>query len=256
MINRLIIIKDENSINKMKKSGKILSLVSNYLKKQIVPGISLLELDFKAEKKIREYGATPSFKGYKGFPCSICTSVEEEVIHGIPSNRKLKEGEIVSIDIGVFYSGFHTDSAFTVPVGTVTDIKKKLINIAEKSFFECIKFAKIGKRIGDISNSIQSIVEKSGFSVVKEFAGHGVGEKLHEDPSIPNYGFSNRGPRLEYGMTLAIEPMVNMGSSEIEILNNGWTVVTKDKKPSSHFEHSILITENNPYILTMENVYD
>lgn len=246
----MITIKNEAGIRSMKEAGAIVAMVHKELKRVIEPGITLLELDSQAEKLIRRLGAIPSFKGYGGFPGSVCISVDEEVIHGIPSRRKLKEGEIVSIDVGAYYLDHHGDAAFTAAVGKISEEKSRLIKITEDSFFEGFKMAKAGNRIGDISHSIEKLVLDAGYSVVKEFVGHGIGRELHEDPSVPNYGPPGRGPRLEPGMTLAIEPMVNMGSQYVHILDDGWTVVTQDRLPSAHYEHTILITEGEPVILT------
>ena len=234
----------------MKEAGALVALVHQKLKEIITPGISLLELDREAEKIIREHGAIPSFKGYEGFPNTICASVDDVVIHGIPSSRRLKEGEIISIDVGALKDGYHGDAAFTAAVGVILPEKQKLISVTEESFFQGLHMAKVGNRLGDISHAIQKTVESAGFSVVREFVGHGIGEDLHEDPAVPNYGPPGRGPRLEAGMALAIEPMVNMGGSNIEILEDGWTVVTKDKQPSAHYEHTVVITEGEPIILT------
>ena len=234
----------------MKEAGALVALVHQKLKEIITPGISLLELDREAEKIIREHGAIPSFKGYEGFPNTICASVDDVVIHGIPSSRRLKEGDIISIDVGALKDGYHGDAAFTAAVGVISPEKQKLIFVTEKSFFQGLQMAKVGNRLGDISYAIQKTVESAGFSIVREFVGHGIGEDLHEDPAVPNYGPPGRGPRLEAGMALAIEPMVNMGGSNIEILEDGWTVVTKDKQPSAHYEHTVVITEGEPIILT------
>ena len=252
----MITIKNSENIIKMKEAGKIVGLVHDKLKGIIEPGISLIELDSQAEKLIRSLGGKPSFKGYGGFPGTICASVDEQVIHGIPSKRKLKEGEIVSIDVGAFYLGYHGDAAFTAAVGVISEDKARLIKITEQSFYEGIKMAKAGNRIGDISHSIEKVVKEAGFFVVKEFVGHGIGAELHEDPAVPNYGPPGRGPLLEPGMTLAIEPMVNMGTESVIVLDDGWTVVTKDKKPSAHYEHTILITETEPVILTRGEAID
>lgn len=246
----MITIKNADGILKMKEAGGIVALVHQELKKVIQPGVSLLELDDFAEKLIRKAGGSPSFKGYGGFPGSICASVDEEVIHGIPNKRKLKEGEIISIDVGAFYLGYHGDAAFTAAVGTISEAKARLIAVTESSFFEGIKMAKAGKRLGDVSHSIEMVVLDAGYSVVQEFVGHGIGRELHEDPAVPNYGPPGRGPLLEPGMTLAIEPMVNMGGAGILVLEDGWTVITKDRQPSAHYEHTILITEDEPVILT------
>lgn len=252
----MITIKNEDSIKKMKISGSIVAKVLNYLKTIIEPGISLGELDREAEKLIRSMGAVPSFKGYGGFPGSICTSVDEEVIHGIPGKRKLKEGEIISIDAGAFIGGFHGDSAFTAAVGEISEEKERLIEVTKASFFEGLKMAKAGNHLGDISHNIEKTILDAGYSVIKEFVGHGIGRELHEDPAIPNYGPPNRGVRLQAGMTLAIEPMVSMGKEYITILDDGWTVVTKDKTPTAHYEHTILITDAEPVILTKDDKRD
>jgi len=246
----LITIKNAEAILKMTEAGKIVGLVHDKLKEIIEPGISLLELDNQAEKLILKLGAKPSFKGYGGFPATICASVDEQVIHGIPSKRKLREGEIVSVDVGAFYLGYHGDAAFTAAIGTISEEKARLIKITEQSFYEGLIMAKAGNHLGDISHSIENVVVNAGYYVVKEFVGHGIGVELHEDPAIPNYGPPGRGPLLEAGMTLAIEPMVNMGTQSIIVLDDGWTVITKDKKPSAHYEHTILITETEPVILT------
>lgn len=234
----------------MKEAGAIVALVHQKLKEIITPGISLLELDKEAEKIILAHKAIPSFKGYEGFPSTICASVDDVVIHGIPSSRRLKEGEIISIDVGALKDGYHGDAAFTAAVGVISPEKQKLISVTEDSFFAGLQMAKAGNRLGDISHAVQTTAESAGFSIVREFVGHGVGENLHEDPAVPNYGPPGRGPRLEAGMALAIEPMVNMGGSSIEILEDGWTVVTKDKQPSAHYEHTVVITEGEPIILT------
>ena len=252
----MITIKNAEAILKMTEAGKIVGLVHDKLKGIIEPGISLLELDNQAEKLIIKLGAKPSFKGYGGFPATICASVDEQVIHGIPSKRKLREGEIVSIDVGAFYLGYHGDAAFTAAVGSISEEKARLIEVTERSFYEGFKLAKAGNRLGDISHSIEKVVLEAGYYVVKEFVGHGIGRELHEDPSVPNYGPPGRGPLLEPGMTLAIEPMVNMGTESIIILDDGWTVITRDKQPSAHYEHTILITENDPVILTKGDMND
>ena len=252
----MITIKNKDSIQKMKEAGYIVGTVLNSLRKMIEPGVSLRELDNHAEKLIKSMGAIPSFKGYGGFPGSICASVDEEVIHGIPSKRKLREGEIISIDAGAFINGFHGDSAFTAAVGKISEEKQRLINVTEASFYEGLKMAKAGNHLGDISHNIEKTVLAAGFSVVKEFVGHGIGKELHEDPAVPNYGPPGRGVKLHAGMTLAIEPMVNMGVESIRILDDGWTVVTKDKQPSAHYEHTILITDEEPVILTKGDEFD
>ena len=248
----MITIKSQNEISLMREAGSIVARAHQLVKEMIVPGITTLELDRAVEQLILDSEAIPTFKGYGGFPKSICTSVNEEVVHGIPSNRKLNEGDIVSVDIGATYKGYVGDAAKTHPVGKVTKEAQKLIDITRESFFKGIKFAREGYRISDISNAIQTYVEANGFSIVRDYVGHGVGRKMHEDPSIPNFGEKGHGPRLRAGMTLAIEPMVNIGTYEVEVLENQWTVVTLDGQLSSHFEHSILITgTDQPELLTV-----
>lgn len=249
----MITIKSDREIQLMREAGNIVAQAHQLIKELIKPGVSILELDRACEEFIRSKGAIPSFKGYGGFPGTICASVDHEVIHGIPSKRKLKEGEIISIDVGAYLNGYHGDAAFTAAVGNISEEKQRLIKVTEESFFEGIKMAKVGNYLGDISHRIQEVVESNGFSVIREYVGHGIGTELHEDPPIPNYGRPGRGPVLMAGMTLAIEPMVNMGLKEIKTLSDGWTVVTLDKKPSAHYEHTILITEGEPQLLTRLN---
>lgn len=245
-----ITIKSKQQIEYMKKAGMIVAEALEMAKENIRPGISTLELDKIIEDYIVKNGAKPSFKGYNGFPASSCISINNEIIHGIPNSTELKDGDIVSIDIGACINGYHGDAANTFPVGDVTLEAKKLIQVTKESFFEGIKFAKEGYRLYDISNAIQKHVEGNGFSIVKDFVGHGIGVNLHEEPQIPNYGPSGHGPRLISGMTLAIEPMVNQGCFETKILANKWTVVTRDGSLSAHYENTILITEDQPEILT------
>jgi methionyl aminopeptidase len=252
----MIVIKSDQEIDVMRKAGEITAITFEKLENAIMPGITTYELDKIAEEVIRSYSAIPSFKGYKNatgginYPASICTSINDEVVHGIPGHRKLKEGDIISIDIGVYYKGFHADAARTFPVGTISGNAEKLIKITKESFFEGIKFAVKGKRISDISGAIQDYVEKNGFSVIRDYVGHGIGREMHEAPQIPNYRTRERGARLEKGMALAIEPMVNEGNYQIRLLDNDWTVVTLDGKLSAHYENTIVITENEPVILT------
>ncbi len=247
----MIIIHSEEELNLIRASSRIVAQVLKELIKLIRPGITTGELDKTAEEMIRERGGTPAFKGYKGFPATICASVNEEVIHGIPGLRVLKEGDIVSLDMGVKYKGYFGDSATTVTVGEVSSDIKKLLRVTRQALFEGIKKARAGNRLSDISHAIQSHVEKNGFSVVRDFVGHGIGASLHEEPQIPNFGKPNQGPRLKPGMVLAIEPMVNMGNFEVEIKQDNWTAVTCDKQPSAHFEHTVIVTEDKPEILTM-----
>ena len=222
-----------------------------YLKAFIREGITTEELDRLAEEYIKRHGGIPAFKGYRGYPRSLCVSVNEEVVHGIPGKRKLKEGDIVSLDLGVLMDGYYGDAAITVPVGKVSELARKLIKVTEEALYRGIEMARPGNRLSDISHAIQTHVEKAGFSVVREFVGHGIGKQLHEEPQVPNFGPPNRGPRLEPGMVLAIEPMVNTGTWEVRILPNGWTVVTADGGLSAHFEHTVAITDNGPEILTL-----
>ena len=246
----MIIIKSKKEIEFMREAGKIVAETHELLKEAITPGISTLELDKIAEENIRKYNAIPSFKGYGGFPGTICASVNEQVVHGIPGNQIVKEGDIISIDIGAYYKGYHSDSAKTHGVGVISEEDRKLIEVAKESFYEGIKFAKLGYRLSDISHAIQAHAEKQGFSVVRDLVGHGVGTELHEDPQVPNYGPPGKGPRLKEGMVLAIEPMINAGRYHVKTLSDGWTIVTIDGKNSAHYEHTIAITEDEPLILT------
>ncbi|WP_084757979.1 type I methionyl aminopeptidase [Defluviitalea phaphyphila] len=246
-----ITIKSENEIKKIRKAGLILAKTHELLAQTLKPGISTIELDQIAEEFIRSQGAAPSFKGLYGFPASICTSINEEVVHGIPSKKvKLKEGDIISIDIGVYLDGFHSDGAKTYAVGEIPRETKKLIDVTRESFYKGLQYAKAGNHLYEISTAIQQYVEANGFSVVRDLVGHGVGKKLHEDPQIPNYKLPGRGPKLQKGMVLAIEPMVNMGTYEVRILSNN-TVVTRDGSLSAHYEHTIAITDGEPEILTI-----
>ncbi len=220
------------------------------IRKRISSGVKTRELDKFAESFIRSKGAKPAFKGYRGYPSTICASVNEQVVHGIPSSVKLKEGDIISIDIGVYYNGFYGDAALTLPVGDISSKAKKLLAVTEESLQVGIENAVTGNRLSDISFAIQNNVEPEGFSVVRNFVGHGIGRKLHEEPQIPNFGKPGQGPELMPGMTLAIEPMVNEGGWEISILNDGWTAVTKDQSLSAHFEHTVAITKNGHDVLT------
>ncbi|QJA09888.1 type I methionyl aminopeptidase [Romboutsia sp. CE17] len=246
----MIVIKSKKEIELMREAGKIVAETHELLKEAITPGISTLELDKIAEENIRKYNAIPSFKGYGGFPGSICASINEQVVHGIPGDQIVKEGDIISIDIGAYYKGYHADAAKTHGVGIISEEDRKLIEVTKESFYEGIKFAKLGYRLSDISHSIQAHVEKHGFSVVRDLVGHGVGTELHEDPQVPNYGPPGKGPRLREGMVIAIEPMINIGSYYVKTLSDGWTIVTIDGKKSAHYEHTIAITEDEPLILT------
>lgn len=247
----MIIIKSNHEIELMRDAGKIVAETHQLIQEAVKEGISTYELDQIAEKNITKYGAIPSFKGYGGFSGSICASPNQVVVHGIPSKDiLLKEGDILSVDIGAYYKGYHGDSAKTHPVGNISEENRKLIEVTRQSFYEGIKYAAVGFRLSDISHAIQEYAESYGFSVVRDFIGHGVGKDLHEDPEIPNYGKPGRGPRLAKGMVLAIEPMINQGTYKVKILSDGWTAVTLDGKNSSHYEHTIAITDSEPLILT------
>ncbi|MDI3309836.1 MAG: type I methionyl aminopeptidase [Thermoanaerobacterium sp.] len=247
----MIYIKSDSEIALMRYAGKVTGEVLNLLENYIKPGITTKELDEIAEEYIRSKDCQPAFKGLYGFPATICASINDEVVHGIPGLRKLKEGDIISIDTGAIYRGFNGDAARTFAVGKISDNLQKLIDVTKQSFFEGIKMATEQHRLSDISNAIQSYVEKNGFSVVREYVGHGIGKKMHEDPQIPNYGPPGRGPKLRYGMTLAIEPMVNEGKYNVKIKENNWTVVTVDGSASAHYENTIVITKGEPEILTL-----
>ena len=247
----MIILKTKKEIEIMREAGKIVADTHRILEAAITPGISTLELDKIAEENIRKYNAIPSFKGYGGFPGSICASINNEVVHGIPNkNRIVKEGDIISLDIGAYYKGYHGDSAKTHGVGQISEEDRKLIEVTKESFYEGIKFAKLGYRLSDISHAIQAHVEKNGFSVVRDLVGHGIGSDLHEDPQVPNYGPAGKGPKLQEGLVIAIEPMVNAGRYHVKTLADGWTIVSIDGLKSAHYEHTIAITEDEPLILT------
>jgi len=247
----MIIIKSSKEIEAMREAGKIVAYTHNVLKEAIKPGISTLELDQIAEKTIAKHGAIPSFKGYGGFPGSICASINEEVVHGIPSKKRiLTEGDIISVDIGALKNGFHGDAARTHPVGNTSEEALKLIEVTRGSFYAGLEFCRLGFRLSDISHAVQEHIEKHGFSVVRDYVGHGIGANLHEDPQIPNYGPPGKGPRLMEGMVLAIEPMVNIGTYDVKVLQDDWTVITRDKKLSAHYEHTLVITKDAPEILT------
>jgi methionyl aminopeptidase len=236
----------------MREAGRILDLTRHMLETHIKPGISTLQLDALAEDFILKLGATPSFKGYHGFPGSICTSINEVVVHGIPSSKHvLKEGDIITLDFGVNYKGYHADSATTYPVGQVSDEVKKLLEITEKSLYVGLEQAKPGNHVSDISYAIESFVKPFGYGIVEEFTGHGIGRDLHEEPYVPNFGKPKQGPVLKPGMTFCVEPMLNLGTKRVKILSDNWTTVTVDRKPSAHFEHMIVITETGYEILTI-----
>jgi methionyl aminopeptidase len=246
----MIILKSDREIDYLRDAGKIVAETLREVKNVAKPGVSTLELDQIAEKYIKSRGATPAFKGYHGFPGNICASINEEVVHGIPGLRKLKTGDNVSIDIGAVINGYNGDAAITVAVGDVDPEVQRLLDVTEQSLYKGIEQAVVGNRLGDISHAIQSHAERYSYGVVRDYVGHGIGRNMHEDPQIPNYGNPGRGPRLKSGMTLAIEPMINMGTYEVQTLDDDWTVVTLDGKQSAHFEHTIAITGDRPEILT------
>lgn len=246
----MIILKTARELAYMRDAGRIVAETLEEMRKAVAPGVSTGELDTKAEDYIRSKGARPAFKGYQGFPATICASINEQVVHGIPGIRQLQTGDIISIDVGAIVNDYHGDAAITLPVGEVDEELKRLMEVTRKSLEIGIDKSRVGNRLYDISHAVQQYVESNGFSVVRQFVGHGIGKKMHEEPQIPNFGPAGRGPRLQEGMTFAIEPMVNAGTWEVETKEDQWTVVTKDLKPSAHFEHTIAITENGPEILT------
>ncbi len=249
--NSVIIIKSQREIAQLKKANAIVAEVFQRMKGMIVPGVTTRELDRVAEEIILSKGAIPAFKGYRGFPATLCISINEEVVHGIPGGRRLKEGEIVSLDVGVNLNGYFGDAAITYPVGEVDPEARRLLEVTEKTLYTGIEKAKAGNRLYDISFAIQTWVESQGFSVVRDFVGHGIGKDLHEEPQIPNFGSPHQGPRLEKGMVFALEPMVNEGGYGVKVLPDGWTVVTADGKRSAHFEHTIAITDGGAEILSI-----
>ena len=247
----MIIIKNNQEIDLMRSAGKIVAETLLLVEEKVRPGITTAELDRIAEEFITKHGARPSFKGLYGFPASLCISVNEQVVHGIPGGYVLKDGDIISVDCGAYKNGFHGDAARTFGVGNISEEAEKLINVTRESFFKGIEYAKVGNRLTDISHEIQSYVEASGFSVVRDFVGHGIGRVVHEDPDVPNYGRPGRGPKLVEGMALAIEPMVNVGNYKVKTLNDDWTVVTSDGSLSAHYENTIVILPDGPEILTL-----
>jgi methionyl aminopeptidase len=239
----------------MRTAGRLVGDVLTELASKVAPGVTTSDLDELAEKMIAAAGATPAFKGYHGYPATICASINEEVIHGIPSRRRvLQEGDILSIDVGASLGGYFGDSAITVPVGRVTEEAASLLRVTEEALFKAIEQTRPGSRVSDIGCAVQRHVEAHGFSVVREFVGHGIGQRMHEEPQVPNYGEPGHGPRLAEGMVLAIEPMVNAGSAAVKVLSDGWTAVTRDKSLSAHFEHTVAVTGEGPWILTARAV--
>jgi len=247
----MIILKLPEEIEKMRTSNHIVAEILRILKEIVKPGITTGELDSYSEELVRKKGAQPAFKGYMGYPYSLCISINSEVVHGLPSNRVLVAGDIVSLDFGAYYNGYYGDAAITIPVGDVSEEAARLIRVTEQGLYDGIRAATAGNRLGDISAAVQNCVESAGFSVVRDFVGHGIGKNLHEEPQIPNYGIKGRGIELKAGMVLAIEPMVNEGTYKVRVTDNGWTVVTQDGQLSAHFEHSVAITKDGPDILSM-----
>lgn len=247
----MIYLKSRKEIELMREAGRIVAEAHELVREAVRPGITTKELDKIAEDHILKRGATPAFKGYGGFPASICASVNHEVVHGIPGLKTLEDGDIISIDIGALYKGYFGDAAKTHAIGKINKRAEELIEVTRQSFYEGIKFAKLGYRLSDISCAIQTYVEDRGFSVVRNYVGHGIGTSMHEEPQIPNYGPPGKGPRLKEGMVLAIEPMINIGTYEVKVLSDGWTVVTLDGEYSAHYEHTVAITDGEPEILTM-----
>lgn len=249
----MITIKNDREIDSIKAAGKVVGQLLAYMRSLVVPGISTRELDALGEKFILDQGAIPAFKGLYGCPCSILTSVNEEVVHGLPNRRKLSSGDIISMDMGAIVEGYYGDAAITVPVGEVTDpAVLNLLAITEQAMYRGIEQIQVGHRIGDIGHAVQTLVEANGLSIVRDYVGHGIGRQLHEPPQVPNYGTPGTGPVIKPGMAFAIEPMVNIGGPGVKVLGNKWTVVTKDKSWSAHFEHSVLATPEGPFILTRE----
>ena len=246
----MITIKSDKEIELMRKAGYLVSLTHQYLKPFIKPGVTTLELDKLAEEFILNNGGIPTCKGFEGFPNSLCVSVNDEVVHGIPGTRKLKNGDIVTIDMVIGYHGYQGDAAWTYAVGDISDDKKYLMKHTEEALYEGIKMVRVGNRIGDISNAIESYAKNHNLGVVRELVGHGIGTNMHEEPDVPNYGQAHTGPRLKEGMVICIEPMLNLGSARIGILDDDWTIVTEDGSPAAHYEHTVLVTKDGYEILT------
>lgn len=234
----------------MRAAGRIVAEVLRRLSEMVEPGITTRDLDREAERMIRGAGAIPTFKGYHGYPASICTSINDQVVHGIPGDRRLRDGDIIGIDCGATYLGYVGDAALTVPVGSVSDDVKKLMEVTRESLNEAIQRCRIGNRLGDVCNAVQAYVEPLGYSIVRNYCGHGIGRAMHEEPQVPNYGPAGKGPALREGWVIAIEPMINLGRHDTKVLSDGWTVVTLDGKPSAHFEHTVAITQDGPQVLT------
>ncbi len=251
----MIVCRSMAELERMREAGRLVGEVLTELSALVAPGVTTAELDELAEKRIMQAGAIPAFKGYHGYPATICASINEEVIHGIPSGRRiLEEGDIISIDVGASLGGYFGDSAVTLPVGHVSETAATLLRVTEEALYKAIERVRRGARISDIGHAVQRHVEAYGFSVVREFVGHGIGQRMHEEPQVPNYGEPGRGPRLAEGMVLAIEPMVNAGKPAVKVLGDGWTAVTKDGSLSAHFEHTVAVMAGEPWILTAREV--
>ena len=251
----MIVCRSAAELDRMREAGRLVGEVLTELASQVAPGVTTADLDLLAEKRIAQAGAIAAFKGYHGYPATICASINDEVIHGIPSGRRvLNEGDVISIDVGASLDGYYGDSAITLPVGQVSEEAATLLRVTEEALYRAIERVRPGGRVSDIGHEVQKHVEAYGFSVVREFVGHGIGASLHEEPQIANYGEPGRGPRLAEGMTLAIEPMVNMGRAAVKVLGDGWTAVTKDGSLSAHFEHTVAVTKTGPLVLTRRSV--
>ena len=251
----MIVCRSAAELEQMREAGRLVGEVLTELSAVVAPGVSTADLDALAEKRIRQAGATPAFKGYHGYPATICASVNDEVIHGIPSSKRvLSDGDVISIDVGAALNGYYGDSAVTLPVGKISEAAATLLRVTEESLFKAIDAARPGNRVSDVGHAVQAHVEAFGFSVVREFVGHGIGQKMHEEPQVPNYGQPGHGPRLAEGMVLAIEPMVNAGAPAVKVLADGWTAVTRDGSLSAHFEHTVAVTAGEPWILTAREV--
>lgn len=237
-------------IEKLRRSGQVVRQLLEEIRERVRPGVSTLELEKHTERRLAQVGAQPAFKGYRGYPCCLCTSVNEQIIHGIPSARRLKEGDILSVDLGVIVDGYYGDTAITVPVGQISEAAQRLLRVTQEALELAIEKTRLGNHLGDVSATVQGHVERNGYSVVREFVGHGIGRELHEEPQIPNFGQPGHGPVLREGMVLAIEPMVNAGAPEVRVLDDRWTAVTADGEYSAHFEHMVAVTRNGPDVLT------
>jgi methionyl aminopeptidase len=246
----MVVLKSQWEIARLKESNQLVAMILGTIKKKVAPGVSTLELNRLAEELCRRHGAEPAFLGYSGYPYALCVSINEQVVHGFPSERRLKEGDIVSLDFGVKLNGYYGDAALTVCVGEVSQEARRLVRVTRECLERAIQLARPKKRIGDISHAIQDHAEKNGFSVVRKFVGHGIGRAMHEEPQIPNFGSPGQGIEIKPGLVMAIEPMVNAGTYQVRILDDGWTAVTADGKPSAHFEHTVAVTENGPEVLS------